>query len=151
VTDRDGPSGRSVRVVTAGRDIDDALAIRRQVFIVEQHVPEELEYDGLDAGATHYLCSLDGRAIGTARVRCTDGTAKIERVAVLADHRRDGVGRHLMEVVLSDLRHQEVTTIALASQTYAQDFYRGLGFVPVGDEFEDAGIPHISMVLRVRD
>ena len=151
VTDRDGPSGRSVRVVTAGRDIDDALAIRRQVFIVEQHVPEELEYDGLDAGATHYLCSLDGRAIGTARVRCADGTAKIERVAVLADHRRDGVGRHLMEVVLSDLRHQEVTTIALASQTYAQDFYRGLGFVPVGDEFEDAGIPHISMVLRVRD
>ena len=70
---------------------------------------------------------------------------------MLADHRRDGVGRHLMEVVLSDLRHQEVTTIALASQTYAQDFYRGLGFVPVGEEFEDAGIPHISMVLRVRD
>ena len=145
------PTGRSVSVVAGDHGIDDALEIRRHVFILEQGVPEYLEYDGLDAGATHFVCRIDGTAVATARVRFQGTTARIERVAVVADHRHRGTGRYLMGSVIAHVRTQGTTKITLASQTQARDFYRSLGFSPVGDEFDDAGIPHIAMVLSTAD
>ena len=95
-----------VRRAVAPREIDACLALRRAVFIEEQGVDEALEVDGLDGAARHYI-ALDGRQpVGTARVRLVPPWAKVQRVAVLAAHRRRGIGAALMRALTDDLRNQ---------------------------------------------
>jgi predicted GNAT family N-acyltransferase len=137
--------------VLAGRqDISDALEIRREVFIEEQNVPEAREVDGLDEEANHYIYYEAGKAVGTARVRYIEGAAKIERVATLKSYRGKELGRALMNFILADLKRLGVRKVVLESQTYIEGFYKSLGFSRVGEEFEDAGMPHIKMVKELK-
>lgn len=123
------------------------LAIRRTVFIEEQSVPEHEEVDGLDDICLHYVATLDGPPIATARVLPQDHIAKIQRVAVLGPHRGTGLGRALMLGILKDLRrNHSFATAKLGSQTHAIGFYESLGFIAIGPEFDDAGIPHRDML-----
>lgn len=140
----------SFRITTAvtQRDISHVLAIRRAVFIQEQGVSEALEMDGLDDSSRHYLLWQDSEPAATLRTRRTDAGTKIERMAVLRSFRRRGLGRALMDFVLTDLASDE--TVILHAQTAAQPFYAGLGFDAEGDTFDEAGITHIRMVLRRR-
>ena len=119
-------------------------AIRESVFIVEQAVPKELEWDGLDPLCAHVLAWNDlGDAIGTARMQA-EGT--IGRMAVLKDWRGRGVGRALLQTLLNLATRQGLSRMTLAAQTHALGFYERAGFHIVGDAFMDAGIPHRSMV-----
>ena len=117
-------------------------AIRRQVFVEEQGVPEELEWDGLDAGASHFLAQVDGVAVGCARL-LSDG--HIGRMAVLQPWRGRGIGTALLRAVLDACRRRGQAQVFLNAQIAALDFYRRLGFHAVGGEFMDAGIPHLRM------
>ena len=124
-----------------------AFAIRRAVFCDEQGVAEEIEIDGLDPECRHYLAHLDGVAVGTARVRrLDDGAARVERVAVLSRHRKAGIGRALMERALVDIDAAGPARVVLNAQTWVAEFYARLGFVAEGEEFDEAGIPHVHMV-----
>lgn len=116
--------------------------IRQQVFIDEQQVPPELEWDAEDAQATHFLLTLDQHPAGTARL-LADG--HIGRVALLPQARGQGLGRQLMLAVMEHARQQGLTRLELSAQTHALDFYRQLGFVPCSDVYLDAGIPHQSL------
>jgi predicted GNAT family N-acyltransferase len=119
-------------------------AIRETVFITEQAVPEELEWDGLDPLCAHVLAWNDlGDAIGTARMRA-DGT--IGRMAVLKDWRGRAVGRALLQTLLDLAARQGLSRVTLAAQIQALGFYERAGFHAVGDPFMDAGIPHLLMV-----
>lgn len=121
-------------------------AIRRKVFIEEQHVSEEEEWDGRDAQCRHVLAlSGTGAVIGTGRVM-PDG--KIGRVAVLAEWRGQGVGEALMHELIRMARDSGLDECYLHAQTYALPFYEKLGFVAEGGEFMDANIPHRAMRLR---
>ena len=131
--------------VTVSDDLAACLAIRRKVFIEEQAVPEELEYDAADASAVHLLATLDGRAIGTARLLIDGTLGKIGRVAVLPDCRGTGAGAALMRAALDELRARGVATARLGAQTHALGFYEKLGFTAHGPEYDDAGIPHRDM------
>ena len=128
----------------APHEIGDCLRIRRAVFVEEQGVPEALEVDGLDGEAVHYLGRLDGRAVATARVRVVDGTAKVQRVAVLRGHRATGAGAAIMRAIMGDGALPRSFT--LGSQESAVGFYERLGFRIVGEPFMDAGLPHRTMV-----
>ncbi|XKE44271.1 GNAT family N-acetyltransferase [Halomonas organivorans] len=125
-----------------------ASEIRRLVFIEEQRVPREEEWDGLDDECTHFLALLDGVAIGTARL-LPDG--HIGRVAVLPVHRGAGIGVALMEAAIAAARRQGFARVELAAQTHALAFYERLGFLPQGETFMEAGIPHRNMVRRFDD
>ncbi|HEX9802748.1 MAG TPA: GNAT family N-acetyltransferase [Gammaproteobacteria bacterium] len=129
---------------------EDAPAIsrlRRTVFIDEQCVPEELEWDGLDEEALHFLAEDEnGHAIATARML---GDGHIGRVAVLRPWRGRGVGRALMAYVIEQARRKGYRHLALDAQVEAIDFYRRLGFVAEGERFMDAGIPHRHMHLAL--
>lgn len=125
------------------------LEVRRVVFIVGQNVPEHEERDGRDDQALHYIALEGDQTIGTARILVTDGIGKIGRVAVLAERRGKSIGRKLMEFMLRDLRDSGLSEARLAAQTHALGFYEALGFVPYGDEFLDAGIPHLNMALKL--
>ncbi|MDE0059580.1 MAG: GNAT family N-acetyltransferase [Defluviicoccus sp.] len=122
------------------------LAIRREVFCIEQGVSEELEIDGRDPQCRHFLLRLDGLAVGTARVRPLEpGVAKIERVAILARHRGGGLGSALMRHLLLRLDDAGCVTALLHAQAHSETFYRALGFATEGAPFEEAGIPHVRM------
>lgn len=122
--------------------------IRRAVFIVEQSVPEALEWDDADAGALHALAmAASGVPIGTARL-LPDG--HIGRVAVLRNWRGRGVGRSLVRAMLEAARTKGLGFVRLDAQVQALDFYRSFGFEAHGDVFDDVGIPHLVMVLDLK-
>jgi predicted GNAT family N-acyltransferase len=119
--------------------------VRRAVFIDEQGVPEELEWDADDAGSLHFLVTdTAGQAIGCARL-LPDG--HIGRMAVLPPWRGRGVGQALLAAVIEAARARGHDTLRLSAQTHAAAFYARAGFVAVGDEYEEAGIPHIAMQM----
>ncbi len=108
-------------------------------------MPEELDLDGLDPECLHVLAwNEQGRPIGTARMQ-EDG--KIGRMAVLKPWRGRGVGRALLQALLSEARSRGLTSVYLAAQIQAIGFYEKHGFQATGDIFLDAGIPHRSMIL----
>ncbi len=122
-------------------------AIRYQVFEIEQNVDHELEFDGLDETAQHLLAYWDQTPVGTARIRyLSPHQAKIERLAVLPEFRRHGIGTKLMQTALTTLENSGVNETLIHAQEYIQDLYQKLGFQPLGKPFDEAGISHIKMV-----
>jgi predicted GNAT family N-acyltransferase len=137
----------SIRQASWQEDAPAISLLRRTVFIEEQCVPEELEWDGLDEEALHFLAEDEnGHAIATARML---GDGHIGRVAVLRPWRGRGVGRALMAYVIEQARRKGYRHLALDAQVEAIDFYRRLGFVAEGERFMDAGIPHRHMHLAL--
>ncbi|MBA2780127.1 GNAT family N-acetyltransferase [Billgrantia kenyensis] len=121
--------------------------IRRVVFIEEQRVPLEEEWDGRDEPCRHFLALSRGKPLGTARL-LPDG--HIGRVAVLQEARGLGIGKALMQAAIAAAQRQGHPHVELAAQTHALDFYQRLGFSAFGPEFLDAGIPHRNMRLSLR-
>lgn len=119
--------------------------VRRRVFIDEQAVPEDLEWDGEDETAQHWLAFHGDKPIGTARMRAG---GHIGRMAVLADYRQRGVGSRLLRAAIDAARAQGLPDVHLHAQVQAMDFYARHGFVAEGAPFMDAGIPHRAMRLR---
>ncbi len=135
-------------VIAATDDIAACVALRRRVFIEEQGISEADEIDDLDAEAIHLLATLDGRPVGTARLLLRGDTGKIGRVCVLAEARGLGLGAELIRAGIAHFRQMPgVTHARLGAQCHAQGFYAKLGFTPVGDIYDDAGIPHQDMIL----
>lgn len=128
-------------------DLDTCRAIRREVFILEQNVPEAEEWDGRDGKAIHLLArDAAGAAIGTARILTEGATGKIGRVAVREAARGSGAGAALIRAALGELRAMPgITRAKLGAQTHAIGFYERLGFVAYGPEYDDAGIAHRDM------
>ncbi len=123
-----------------------AFDIRVKVFVDEQGVDRELEYEH-EEESTHFIAVVDGEEAGTARWRKTDKGIKLERFAVLPDFRNTGVGKELMNALLNDI-DTKAQKIYLHAQSQVTDFYKKQGFEPEGEEFEEAGIKHFKMVLK---
>ena len=131
-------------------DPTDCYAIRYEVFVLEQNVPLELERDELDATAIHLLATDNGTPVGAARIVVKGDTGKIGRVCVLHELRDNGIGSALMREALAILRDTPgITRAALGAQIDALGFYEKLGFTAYGDVFDDAGIDHRMMELRL--
>lgn len=117
--------------------------IRTSVFIQEQNVPVELEWDELDKDAIHILAYYDNEVVATARL-LNDG--QIGRMAVLKSFRRRTIGKKMLNYLLQLADNNNISTIFLSAQTHALDFYKKNGFSVTGSEYMDAGIPHYKMV-----
>lgn len=140
-----------VRRATTAEDIAACLQIRRVVFIQEQGVPEKDELDDLDPVCRHFIAtpgkqSLAREAFGTARILfLDDGTAKAQRVAVLKNHRKGGVGAALMFALEGEAARAGRSVMVLSSQITAVPFYERIGYEAYGEVFMDAGIEHRMM------
>ena len=125
----------------------DAGAVREQVFVVEQGVPADMEYDDFDPQSRHAIArGPDGTAIGTGRL-LPDG--HIGRLAVLPAWRRHGVGRALMCHLTDAARRRGLDRLQLNAQISAAGFYERLGYRRQGEPFEEAGIAHIAMMRQL--
>lgn len=133
----------AVREVDWGAAREPLRAVRRAVFIEEQHVPEDLEWDDDDGLSRHVVAvAVDGTAVGTGRL-LRDG--HIGRMAVLKPWRGRGVGRAMMEYLMQLAGEAGHDAVVLHAQTHAIGFYARHGFIVKGDEFMEAGIPHVVM------
>ena len=135
----------SVSLISTKEAMDLAVDIRYRVFVIEQKVDHEIEYDEFEESSTHVLAELDGKAVGTARWRETELGYKLERFAVPIEFRGLGVGAALVNFVLDQLPTR--SKAYLNSQVSAMGFYEKFGFRAVGDLFYEANIPHKKMVL----
>lgn len=126
-------------------EFEEALTIRIAVFVDEQGVPANLEYE-FEADCEHYLAMVKNKAVGTARYRKTKTGIKLERFAVLKDFRKMGVGSDLVRALLFSLNGMK--NIYLHAQVQVVNFYSEFGFVAVGDRFEEAGIEHFVMYYQ---
>ena len=119
-------------------------AIRKSVFIDEQHVPEQLEWDGRDTECTQFLLTIDSVPVATARLT---PEGQIGRMAVLRNFRGKGFGSKLLAAVIEQAKHAGHKQIFLHAQVSVIKFYQLHGFTAYGDVFIDAGIEHRSMKL----
>ena len=152
------PSNASyeVRVAEGPADREACFAVRKEVFVVEQRVPEDIEYDAYDPGALHVLAvRADGVPLGTGRLLYgTEAAAKtggdptvgsLGRLAVAREARGLGVGVALVTAIEEAARARGLAAVDLHAQTHALGFYERLGYVAYGPEFPDAGIAHRAM------
>lgn len=121
----------------------DAMAIRYEVFVQEQHVPIEIELDQEDARSIHAVAYDEhGVAVGTGRLL---PDAHIGRMAVRVSHRGRGIGSYLLLALVDAARHRHYPEIVLSAQVHAQAFYKAHDFVAEGAIYMEAGIEHVAM------
>ncbi|GJM17681.1 MAG: GNAT family acetyltransferase [Thermodesulfobacteriota bacterium] len=121
-------------------------AIRTQVFIEEQNVPVELEWDEADIDCIHLLVKKGSNYIATSRFL---NTGQIGRMAVLKPYRHRGIGNAMLKKILIIAHSMDMNTVFLNAQLDAVDFYKKNGFIKQGDIFDDAGIPHLRMEKKI--
>ena len=123
-------------------------ASREQVYIIEQNVSEELEWDGLDEECLQLLVSHPKHgALATARLCYNNetGYGHIGRMSVLKEWREQGIGHSMLDMLIEHANMQQISHLELNAQTHAMKFYTKHGFDAYGEEFLDAGIPHYAM------
>ncbi|MFK4147574.1 GNAT family N-acetyltransferase [Streptomyces sp. NPDC004065] len=150
------PEPYTVRLAQDPADREACFAVRKQVFVAEQGVPEDIEYDALDAVAVHVLAVReDGLPLGTGRLLHGEAAAdrtggdlsvgSLGRLAVAQEARGLGVGAALVRAIEDAARALGLTAVDLHAQTHALGFYERLGYEAYGPEFPDAGIAHRAM------
>ncbi|MBU1336958.1 MAG: GNAT family N-acetyltransferase [Alphaproteobacteria bacterium] len=122
-----------------------AFALRREVFVWEQKVPEAEEHDADDMTATHFVAIVEGEVVGTLRLIDKPEHIKIGRVAVRQAFRGQGIARQMMLAAMDHARAMGRDRFFLTAQTDKLGFYERLGFTAFGPEFDDAGMPHRAM------
>jgi predicted GNAT family N-acyltransferase len=138
----------TVRAASWQDDLRALQSLRREVFILEQGVPETLEWDEHDAVSLHALAlGPAGRPVGTGRL-LPDG--HIGRIAVLRDWRSRGVGSAILRFLIEQGQRRGLQSFRLHAQTHALAFYERHGFIAEGNVFKEAGIPHRQMTLSLK-
>jgi len=148
----------TIKLVETEEEMEGAMGVRFRVFVGEQKVPMEEELDETDAAATHVIVVLnragqEGEVVATGRVfyRDEDTAARIGRMAVDIEYRRQGIGGRLLQFLEEESASQGVTTYILNAQVYVKDFYAAHGYIERGEEFLEADIVHILMRKETTD
>lgn len=121
------------------------LALRREVFIREQKVPEADEFDSYDLTATHVVAVAGGDVAGVLRILFLPEHVKIGRVAVGRDWRGQGIASAMMRFAMDHARDRGETRFYLTAQVDKLTLYEKLGYVAFGEVFQDGGMPHLAM------
>lgn len=131
----------TIRDATWQVDQIEIAFVRRQVFIIEQNIPESDEWDDADANSSHVLVFSEKRdVVGTGRI---EPTGKIARLAVIAEYRGQGVGSLMLTRLVEEARQRGFSQVFLHAQTHALKFYKKFGFVSDEEIFSEGGIPHV--------
>lgn len=133
-------------------DLRTAFAIREQVFVKEQDVPLEDEFDQfdtLDGLCEHVLVQYNEQPVGTGRIRFINGVGKLERICILEPYRKFGLGKIIIKALEKIAEERGASQVKLHGQTQAEGFYKKLGFTTSSAIFMEDGIPHILMLKEL--
>ncbi|MED1567830.1 GNAT family N-acetyltransferase [Bacillus paramycoides] len=140
------------KLITAFIDLETAFHIRKEVFVKEQSVPLEDEFDTFDRigeECKHILVYYNELPVGTGRIRFVDGIGKLERICILKDYRKYGLGKVIIQSLEEIARNNEANKVKLHGQTHAEGFYKKLGYQTSSNVFMEDGIPHILMTKEL--
>ena len=138
--------GVVVKLVESEPELDSAMQVRFRVFVSEQGVPPEEELDEADAAAIHAIALFNGQVVGTGRLLLDDGDqARIGRMAVDLDRRRQGIGGQILVFLEETARAEGAQRVTLHAQEYVKSFYAAHGYREHGSSFLEANIPHVEM------
>ncbi|MBU8906885.1 GNAT family N-acetyltransferase [Desertibacillus haloalkaliphilus] len=131
--------------------LKDAFAIRTEVFVHEQKVPEEEEIDQYEDDAIHFVIYDGDKPVGAGRLRTVEDYGKVERICIKKDYRKSGAGKLLMDKIEKTAEENQLPVLKLNAQTQAEGFYQKLGYQTYSGEFLDAGIPHVAMKKNIKN
>jgi predicted GNAT family N-acyltransferase len=134
-----------VRPARDREEVEQALALREQVFCVEQGVEREADRDGLDDEAIQLVAVHSGRVVGTCRVLVDGDVGRLGRMAVEAASRGRGVGAAILAAAERSARDAGARLMRLHAQRHVEDMYAAAGYTAYGEPFVEEGIPHVSM------
>ncbi len=137
--------GFEIRRLRTEAEFEAALALRHEVFCIEQGVPANEERDGRDRGGLHLIAIQDGELVATCRLVFVGTTVQFSRLAVKRSARRQGIAAALLRATDDESRARGANRIVLHAQTYARPLYDQAGYVARGREFVEADIEHIAM------
>jgi predicted GNAT family N-acyltransferase len=123
------------------------MPIRHEIFIHEQKVPEDMEWDEFDVTAWHAIATENNQTVGTGRLIINGRIAKIGRMAVQSARRNQGIGKSILKALIKSAKEKGAQECILHAQTHALAFYAKEDFEPHGPIFDEAGIPHVEMRL----
>lgn len=126
-------------------DLTEPFAVRKEVFINEQHIPEEEEYDEFETSALHLIVYVDEQLAATGRIWHDGKAFRVGRLAVLKQYRGQKIGDLALRLLLYKTFSSGANEIVIGAQTYIMPFYRKFGFKEYGEEYLDGGIPHMAM------
>ncbi|WP_088066581.1 GNAT family N-acetyltransferase [Gottfriedia luciferensis] len=138
-------------VAATDSEIQDALNVRVEVFVEEQQISKELEFDGLDNECIHFV-SYDGeKPIAAGRLRLIESTGKVQRICVLKEYRGKKIGNEIMFLIHKTAKEKNLAQLVLSAQESAIPFYEKLGYEITSEQlFFEAGIPHAEMKLKLK-
>jgi len=137
-----------IRLVSNKKGLNQVINIRKAVFVQEQKVPINIEMDEHDNESEHFIAIMEGKPVGCARVRTFENYIKLERIAVLKEHRGNGFGKQITNFLIKYYKKKNIDEIRLHSQISVADFYTKLGFKKRGEIFSEADIEHIQMYIK---
>jgi predicted GNAT family N-acyltransferase len=139
----------AVRAAIDPVDIAAAYAVRHEVFVVGQDVPLDLERDDEDATAVHVVATDGEQVVGAGRLVIAGAVGVLGRLSVLEAYRGRGIGVLLVDLIERQARTRGCASVELHAQVPVRRFYERLGYAAYGEEYLEAGIPHISMRKRL--
>lgn len=140
--------------ITNAAELQKAFHIRKEVFVKEQGVPLEDEfdeYDELNDQSEHMIVYYNKQPVGTGRIRFVHGIAKLERICILQPYRKLGIGKVIINTLEGIAQEKGISRVKLHGQTHAEGFYHKLGYQTSSDEFMEDGIPHFVMLKDLSD
>lgn len=140
--------------ITVDSDLQKAFHIRKEVFVKEQGVPLDAEFDEfdtLDGQCEHILVYYEEQPVGTGRLRVVDGLGKLERICILEPYRKFGLGKVIISGLEEMAKEMGLSKVKLHGQTHAEGFYVKLGYQTSSDVFDEDGIPHILMIKTLSE
>lgn len=139
--------------ITTEEELQKAFQIRKEIFVVEQGVPLEEEFDEFDTlngACEHILVFHEGNPVGTGRIRIVEMVGKLERICILEPYRKFGLGSVIISTLEELAGKRGISKVKLHGQTQAQGFYKRLGYQSSSSEFIEDGIPHVLMTKDIK-
>ena len=138
--------------ITLENDLEIAFHIRKEVFVKEQNVPLEDEFDEFDTLnelSKHILAYYNDQPVGTGRVRLVDDFGKLERICIFEPYRKFGLGKVILKTLEEIAEEKGLSQVKLHGQTHAEGFYKKLGYQTSSEMFMEDGIPHVLMMKEL--
>ncbi|MET3194098.1 GNAT family N-acetyltransferase [Gottfriedia sp. OAE603] len=136
-------------VAKTDEQIQDALKVRTEVFVVEQQISKDLEFDGLDNECFHFVAYDGEQPIAAGRLRVIDSNGKVQRICVRKDYRGKQIGNDIMHLIHKTAKENGILQLVLHAQESAIPFYEKLGYHISSEIFYEAGIPHAEMKITL--